>query len=200
VTGDNLAYSFFGIQVAFKNFHRDPLRHNLHELIAGGGRDARQSPLEKQGFWKRFTASVTEAMPVFEYGDWDLIRGGNAEETFNEWVSEIEGSLATEPEEVGAAADEAVRLGSAPSYVLATMMVLVDKGSNADETLGEWCDIPESQWLTRQTFARLVSVFPRLNFAYVQADAVYLVPGSDKDGLSAEDLVSADYHHLQPLT
>jgi len=195
-----LAYSFFGIQVAFKNFHRDPLRRTLHELIAGSGGDARQSPLEKQGFWKRFSARITEAMPVFEYGDWDLIRGGNAEETFNQWVSEIEGSLATEPEEVGAAADEAVHLGSAPSYVLATMMALVDKGSNADETLGEWCDIPESQWLTRQTFARLVSVFPRLNFAYVQADAVYLVPGNDKDGLSAEDLVSADYHHLQPLT
>jgi len=55
-------------------------------------------------------------------------------------------------------------------------------------------------WLTRQTFARLISIFPRLNFSSVQADAVYLVPGSDRDGLSAEDLVSEDYHHLQPLT
>jgi len=193
------AYSFLGIQVAFKNFHRDPLRQKLHHIVSGDA-GTRQSFADKQRFWKRFTALLVEAMPVFEYGDWDLIRGGNAEQTFNEWASDIEGSLATVPEEVGAAADEVTRLASTASYVLVTMMVLVDKDSNSDETIGHWCDIPEPVWLTRQTFARLISIFPRLNFSSVQADAVYLVPGSDRDGLSAEDLVSEDYHHLQPLT
>jgi hypothetical protein len=193
------AYSFFGIQVAFKNFHRDPLRQRLHQVIAADS-GSRQSYAQKQQFWKRFTALLVEAMPVFEYGDWELIRGGAAEATFNEWSTEIEGSLATLPEEVGTAADEVTRLASTASYVLVTMMVLVDKDSNSDETLGQWCDIPEPAWLTRQTFARLISIFPRLNFGFVQSDAVYLVPGSDRDGLSAEDLVSDDYHHLQPLT
>jgi hypothetical protein len=193
------AYSFFGVQVAFKNFHRDPLREKLHKLIAADA-GGRQSFGDKQRFWKRFTGLLSEAMPVFEYGDWELVRGGNAEGLFNEWATEIEGSLATVAEEVGPAADEASRLSAAASYVLVTMMVLVDKDSNADETLGHWCDIPEPVWLTRQTFGRLISIFPRLNFAGVQADAVYLVPGHDRDGLSAEDLVSEDYHHLQPLT
>jgi hypothetical protein len=193
------AYSFFGVQVAFKNFHRDPLRQKLHKVIAADA-GVRQTYGEKQRFWKQVTGLLSEAMPVFEYGDWDLERGGNAESKFNDWATEIEGSLATVAEEVAPVADEASRLSAASSYVLMTMMVLVDKGSNADETLGEWCDIPERIWLTRQTFGRLISIFPRLNFAGVQADAVYLVPGHDRDGLSAEDLVSADYYNLQPLS
>jgi len=44
------AYSFFGVQVAFKNFHRDPLRQKLHEQIARDG-GTRQSITEKQRFW-----------------------------------------------------------------------------------------------------------------------------------------------------
>ena len=186
------------MQVAFKNFHRDPLRGRLHELIGRDG-GTRQSIADKQRFWKRFTGLLSEAMPVFDYGEWDLVRGGHAQGIFETWSTEIEASLATEPEEVGTVADEASRLSVSAPYVLVTMMALVDKGSNADETLGEWCDIPEPVWLTRQTFGRLISIFPRLNFACVQADAVYLVPGHDRDTLSAEDLVSDDYG-LQPLT
>ena len=89
-----MGYSFFGVQVAFKNFHRDPLRQKLHRLVAedAGGR---QSFRAKQEFWKRFTGLMSEAMPVFEYGDWELVRGGNAEDQFNEWASEIEGSVAS---------------------------------------------------------------------------------------------------------
>jgi hypothetical protein len=194
-------YTFFGLQVAFKKFHRDPMRQQLHQLLAQEA-GSPQSFGEKQRFWKRLTAVVGDAMPTFEYGDWDLVRGGNAEGLFNQWTSEIESNLATEPEEVGAAANEAVRVPvpAAATYVLVTMMVLVDKGSNADQTLGHWCDIPEPAWLTRQTFGRLISIFPRLNFANVQSDAIYVVPGHDRDTLSAEELVSDDDYGLQPLT
>jgi hypothetical protein len=186
------------MQVAFKNFRNDPLRQKLHGLIESGSGD-RQSLGDKQRFWKRFTGLLSEAMPVFEYGDWDLLRGGDAEDTFGEWASEIEAGLATEEEEVAPARDEASRPSTGDAYILVTMMALVDKGSNADETLGVWCDLPEEVWLTRQTFGHLIQVFPRLNFANVQADAVYIVPGSARDGIAGEDLVSDDYG-LQPLT
>jgi hypothetical protein len=38
-----------------------------------------------------------------------------------------------------------------------------------------------------------------LNFANVQADAVYLVPGNDHDGLSDDDLRGEGYEYLKPL-
>jgi hypothetical protein len=47
---------------------------------------------------------------------------------------------------------------------------------------------------------RLVASFPLLNFANVQADAVYLMPGSEQDGLSQEDLFGGGYQYLKPLS
>jgi hypothetical protein len=192
-----VSYTFFGVQVVVTAFHKDPLRKRLHEAIAAA--PARQSLRDKRAFWKNVTAVLNEAMPVFEMGYWDLIRGGKAEEEFETWTSEIEGSLATEREEVGPAADEAIRLSADKRYVLCTMLVLVEEGSNSDLTLGERCDLPKESWWTRQSFARLIASFPLLNFANVQADAVYLAPGSDRDGLSMEDLHGDGYEYLHPL-
>jgi hypothetical protein len=190
-------FTFFGVQVVVTAFHNDPLRRRLHQAIAGG--QARQSLQDKRRFWKEVTAILNEAMPVFEMGFWDLIRGDRAEAEFETWTSEIEGSLATEQDEMGAAADETIRLSSDKRHVLCTLIALVAAGSNSDQTLGERCDIPEAQWWTRQTFARLIGTFPLLNFANVEADAVYLVPGNDRDGLSTEDLHGGGYEYLRPL-
>jgi hypothetical protein len=191
-----VSYTFFGVQVVVTAFHRDPFRARLHQAIATA--HGPQSLADKRRFWKKLTGLLNDAMPVFEKGYWDLIRGGRAEAEFETWSSEIEGSLATEREEVAPAADEALRLSADKGYVLCTLMALVEQGSNSDITLGDRCDQPESTWWTRQTFARLIGTFPLLNFADVQADAVYLVPGNDRDGLSMEDLHEG-YEYLHPL-
>src|SRR4051812_50162702 len=103
-----MSKTFFGIQVVVKNFVSDPLRKELHEIIAGS--DAEQSLVEKRAFWKRVTAVLNEALPAFEYGYWDLLRGGSAGGEFGAWSSGIEGRLATEEEGLGAAPDEINRL------------------------------------------------------------------------------------------
>ena len=190
-------YTFFGIQIAVKAFFKDPLRQQLAKVIAAS--DAEQTLFEKRAFWKRVGAVLNEAMPVFELGYWDLIRGGKAQEEFETWCSEIEGALATEREELGTGADEVNRLSASKDYILFTAAVLVEQGSNSDLTLGERCDLPESEYFTRQTMSRLVAAFPLLNFVNVQADAVYLMPGSEDDGFSKEDLFGGGYEYLKPL-
>jgi hypothetical protein len=192
-----VAYTFFGIQVAVKAFFKDDFRRRLHETVARA--DAEQSLAEKRTFWKRVTAVLNEAMPVFEYGYWDLIRDDNAEEEFETWCSEIEGSVATEAEEMGTAADEVNRLSADQSYVLVTLAFLLERDSNSDLTVGERADLPEGSWFTRATFAHLIATVPMLNFANVQADAVYIVPGNDTDGLSDDDLHGEGYEYLKPL-
>ena len=72
-------------------------------------------------------------------------------------------------------------------------------GSNSDRTLAERCDIPESEWMTRLTFGKLIATIPLLNFANVIADAVYMSPGSEEDGLSMEDLHGGGYEYLKML-
>jgi hypothetical protein len=191
-------YTFFGVQIAVKAFFKDPLRQRLASIIAGS--DAEQTLFEKRAFWKRLCAVVIEAMPVFEMGYWDLIRGGKAQAEFETWCSEIEGALASEREEMGKAADEMNRLSANKDYILFTSAVLVERGSNSDLTLGERCDLPEAEYFTRQTMARLLGTFPLLNFVNVQADAVYLMPGSEDDGFSKDDLFGGGYEYLKPLT
>lgn len=193
-----MSYSFFGVQVVVKAFFNDRLRQQLHEIIAGSQDE--QTLFEKRAFWKRLCAVLNDAMPVFEMGYWDLIRGGRAQEEFETWCSEIEGALATEKEELGAAADEFNRLSANKDYIIVTAAVLIDEGSNSDLTVGERCDLPESDYWTRQTFSRLIGTFPLLNFANVLADAVYLIPGSEQDGLSSDDLHGEGYEYLKPLS
>ena len=192
-----MEYSFFGIQIAVKAFFKDPLRQKIAQVIAAG--EAEQTLFEKRAFWKRLAAVLNEALPVFELGYWDLVRGGRAQEEFETWCSEIEGALASEKEEMGQAADQVNRLSANKDYILITAAVLVERESNSDLTLGERCDMPEAEYFTRQTFGKLVASFPLLNFANVQADAVYLMPGSEEDGLSQEDLFGGGYEYLKPL-
>jgi hypothetical protein len=191
-------YTFFGVQIVVKAFFKDPLRKQLADVIAHSS--AEQTLFEKRAFWKRVAAVLNEAMPVYEMGYWDLIRGGRAQEEFETWCSEIEGALASESEEMGKDADEVNRLSANKDYILFTAAVLVEQGSNSDLTLGERCDLPESEYFTRQTFGKLMASFPLLNFANVQADAVYLMPGSEEDGFSKEDLFGGGYEYLKPLT
>jgi hypothetical protein len=192
-----VSYTFFGVQVAVKAFFQDDFRDRLHRTIAAG--EERQSLADKRVFWKRVTTVLNQAMPVFEYGHWDLIRTDQAEVEFLTWCAEIEGSTATVAEEMGSAADEVNRLSAERSYVLVTLALLVERGSNSDLTLGERCDLDEKEWFTRATLARLIASIPMLNFANVQADAVYLSPGNDTDGLSDEDLHAEGYEYLRPL-
>ena len=189
--------TFFGLQVAIKAFPVDSFRKQLHQIIARSGSE--QSLVEKRAFWKRLTAVLDEQVSAFEYGYWDLIRGGDAEGEFEKWSSELEGALATEKEELGDAPDEISRISSAKRFVVVTLLLLLEEGSNADLTLGERCDMPESEYFTRTSFGRLIGSVPMLNFANVEADAVYLVPGSDEDGLSDEDLHGGGYEYLKPL-
>jgi hypothetical protein len=191
-------YTFFGVQIAVKAFFKDPLRQQLAKIIAGS--QVEQTLFEKRAFWKRLCAVLNEAMPVFELGYWDLIRDGKAQGEFETWCSEIEGALASEREEMGAQADEVNRASAAKDYILLTAAVLVERGSNSDLTLGERCDIPESEYFTRQTMSRLVGSFPLLNFVNVQADAVYLMPGSEDDGFSQDDLFGGGYQYLKALS
>jgi hypothetical protein len=192
-----MSQTFFGIQVVVRNFVSDPLRRQLHEIIAGSGSE--QSLTEKRAFWKRVTAVLNEAVPAFELGFWDLVTGDGAEEEFESWSSEIEGSLATEKEELGTAPDEVSRISAEKRYIIVTLIFLVEAGTNSDRTLAERCDVPESEYWTRLTLGRLIATIPLLNFANVAADAVYMAPGSEEDGLSMEDIHGGGYEYLKML-
>lgn len=193
-----MSYTFFPLQIVIKTYPQDPLRARLHRLIAESPAEA--SITDKRSFYKNLSALLNEALPFFDRGFWDLIRGPKAEEEFDSWCGEIEGSIATERDELGEAQDEVHRLSTDKDYIIVTLLFLVDEGSRSDEVLGERCNMPEAEYFRRQTFGRLVGTIPVLSFASIKADAVYVIPGNEQDGLSADDLISEGYEYLKMLT
>src|SRR2546423_8149457 len=115
-----MSNTFFGIQVVVTNFITDPLRPQLHEVIARSASE--QSLTEKRAFWKRVAAVLNEAVPAFELGFWELISGSGAEEGFESWSIAIEGSLATEKEELGTAPHAIIRISSEQRYIVGPLL------------------------------------------------------------------------------
>jgi hypothetical protein len=191
-----IEYSFYAIQVVVKAIRGDALRRQLHDVIAGSLQE--QSLADKRTFYKRLVTVLVEAMPVFEKGFWDYKVDG-AQEEFDSWCAEMEGSIATEKEEMGAEADDASRLSSDKDFIVVSLLFLIERGSPADGMLAQRCDLPEKDYFTRHTFAHLLESIPMLSFAHVQADAVYLVPGNEDDGLSFDDLLDEGYNYLKNL-
>jgi len=71
-----------------------------------------------------------------------------------------------------------------PTRTLQRTLFGADGGTNTDQTLGERCDIADADFFQRATFVRLLDSITLMNFVNVRADAVYVVPGNDRDGLA----------------
>jgi hypothetical protein len=64
-------------------------------------------------------------------------------------------------------------------------------------TLGETCDIAESAFHDRSTYARLVKVFPMLNFTQVQGSGLYIAPGEGLSGFERAVLEGEGFDYLK---
>jgi len=191
-----MEYVFFGLQVVVKAIRGDELRIKLHKVMAEASSE--QSLADKRTFYKKLVGVLVDAMPVFEKGFWDYLTE-DAQEEFDGWCAEIEGTIATEEEEIGRHADETHRLTTDKDYVIVSVMLLLERGSPSDDTLAARCDLEEADYFTRATFAHLLHTLPMLSFQNVQADAIYLVPGNEEDGFSFDDLIGEGYDYLKDL-
>jgi hypothetical protein len=177
---------FFGLQLALDLPHDSELRPQLaaalHEL-----RQAAASDRQRAG-WMRAAEALLPCARAARMGTWDLIRD-NAKGEYEQWVGDLEAMAQW------AGAD----FGSDGTYVLATVVMLVQSGSNSDRTLSDCCDIPEAQWLTRATYLRLIGVLPRLNYTNIIGSAWYLAPHPECASFSAEVLAGDGFSYLQAV-
>lgn len=186
-------YTFLGFQVLFPAGRGDPLRLELSQIIRS--MPDKMELVEKRGTYQRIRTLLHGSKERFERGYWDYIgESSKAETEFETWCSQLE-RLAGEPR---ARPDDAYRSGSAGAALFTTAFLLV-KGQAADEVTAERCDIAEPDFFRRHTFDLLIDTLPMLNFATVKADAVYIVPGDDDDGLTAVELADEGWAYLQPL-
>ncbi len=80
-----------------------------------------------------------------------------------------------------------------------TLAFLLERGRASDQLLEAATTIhPDRLWL-KQTFAGLLGLIPRLDFASVKGDAAYLCPGADEHGLAEAEIRMPRYAYLHAL-
>ena len=174
-----MAWTFFSLQMAYASQPDDPWRRQLRNAIVSG--QPHQDAEEKRIFYNELVQILLAKLPQLDRVAWDLERTSSTQSEFDSWVSDLEDSSDVEPPDPTAGPSEA-------RHVVVTLLVLATTGGNADQALGEACDLPEDRWLARQTIGRLLSAIPTLSFSSVRSDAVYLQPGRGLPGMTAEEL------------
>lgn len=185
--------TFVGVQVVVQTFGEDTLRARLQALM-NEERVQGETVEEKRRFLKRLVALLLETEAYWTYGYWDYKMGTKeAVAEYQGWVSEIEASIATEEEELGATVDGFHRLEVKRQYIVVTLLFLLDCAYAPAEVENE------DDFFKRATFHNLVANLSAINPHSIRADATYVVPGNPEDGLSDDDLATEGWSYLRPL-
>ena len=185
---------FLGIQIAIKCFGEDTLRARFARVLEES-RATDEQVEEKRRFIRRFTALLEESNLFWAHGYWDYIDTSEAAaQEFDSWVAEIEGSLATEEEQLGTEVDDIQRTSSRKDYVVVTLAFLLDQPYGPAEEITN-----EDDYFLKETFSALVQGLTHIDSHAIQADAAYVVPGNAEDGLSEDDLYGPGWEYLHML-
>jgi hypothetical protein len=185
---------FLGIQIAVKCFGEDTLRARFAQILEES-RLADENVQEKRRFLRRFVALLEESELFWSYGYWDYLDDPEeARQEFNTWMNEIERSIATETEELGAEVDNVRRTSNRKEYVVVTLLFLLDTPYEPAAAIAN-----EDAYFLKETFLALVNGLLSIDPNSIQADGAYLVPGSEDDGLSEDDLYSPGWEYLRML-
>jgi hypothetical protein len=185
---------FFGLQIAIKCFGEDALRARFARVLEEA-RTADEDVHEKRRFIRRFVALLEESELFWTYGYWEYCNNAEeAEAEFTTWVEEIEGSLATEEEELDEEVDNIRRTSNRKDYVVVTLAFLLDTPYGPAEDVES-----EDNAYLKETFVSLVQGLTRIDPRTIQADAAYVVPGNEEDGLSEDDLYGPGWEYLRLL-
>ncbi len=185
---------FFGLQIAIKCFGEDTLRARFARVLEEA-RIADEDVHEKRRFIRRFVALLEESELFWAYGYWEYVdEAEEAKEEFNTWVDEIESLLATEEEDMGEAIDEIQRISNRKDYVVVTLAFLLDEPYKPATEVAS-----EDDAYLKETLVALVQGLGRIDPRTVQADAAYVVPGNEEDGLSEDDLYGPGWEYLRIL-
>jgi hypothetical protein len=186
--------NFFGLQIAIKCFGEDTLRARCARVLEES-RTAAEDVQEKRRFIKRFVALLEESELFWTYGYWEYNNDPEEAETeFTTWMEEIEGSLATEEEELDEEIDNIRRTSNRKDYVVVTLAFLLDVPYDPAENVES-----EDDAYLKETFVSLVQGLTRIDPRTIQADAAYVVPGNEADGLSEDDLYGPGWEYLRML-
>ena len=170
------------------------LRHALRARILGHPEAATYD--EK---WNLYRGAAEELLPHLahvERGCWDYFDDdARAQRDFKMWCD----GMPTEEGARTAPSGQPDPYRGEPRYMTFTMAFLIVQGSPTDSAVSRLCEIPEQDLWRRDVFQRLLQGIGYINFASVKGDVIYVIPGDDAWGLTAEDLTATKFDYLRPV-
>jgi hypothetical protein len=187
-----MASSLFAIEVFIPIVPGNTLRANLHQTMVLAPQALTYE--QKRGFYAGLTQLLIPATPWFVHGNWDYTNEHDvAEAEYDTWCHGTIRDARERPlPPPGVQPTD-------PRFMFATLAFLLERGGASDQMLEQATTLPPEHLWLRQTFANLLGLVPRLDFASVRGDAAYLCPGMDEHGLSAAELRAERYAYLHVL-
>lgn len=186
---------FFGVQLVVDREH-DPRK--LAPLVRTALRNGNEPAADDDH--RRIHCDVTAAMVSLvssaRSGYWDFIGDSDkAHAEFDDWCEDI--TLAARLAKRDAA--NPFRSNAEGAFNVVTVAYLLLRGSPSALVAGEACDFEAPEFWKRRTFRDVLGCIPRLNFADVQADAAFIMPGSPDLGVPEHALQEKTFDYLRPL-
>lgn len=187
-----MLHSIFAFEVCMR---LDPsLRYALRQRILGHPQAATYH--EK---WTLYRGAADDILPHVEHierGCWDYFNDdARAQKDFKMWSD----GMITEEGSRKVPSGQPDPYRGEPRYMTFTMAFLLVQDSPCDYQMRQLTAIPEQYLWRRDVFVRLLQGIGYLNFASVKGDVVYLIPGDDQWGLTAEDLTATKFDYLRPI-
>jgi hypothetical protein len=184
-----MSRSVFALEIAARTYPNDPFRQALHQLIRS--QPNMVSPIQKRQLYFMAAQHIGANFQSVEKGCWDYWPDHDkAVADFEMWTQ-------------GMVTEEGVRheptYEGPPRYLTLTMAFLMVHGSPTDQAVAQRCNIPQENLWRRDVFGYIVQAIAAMDFADIQSDVIYLIPGDDAFALTPQDLTLPKFEYLRQL-
>jgi hypothetical protein len=149
--------------------------------------------------WQRYANAANlllQRPDLWHRGCWDYWdTEAKANEDFAMWVN---GMLTREGSRTSPSGTADPYRGE-PRYLTFTMAAVIVANTDCDIAISRICNIPEGALWMRATFAHILHGVRYLNFASIEKDTMYLIPGDPGWGLTPADLQAAKFEYLRNI-
>jgi hypothetical protein len=170
------------------------LRYSLRERIVQHPAGATHQ--EKWNLYRGAADELLSHLGHIERGCWDYFNDdARAQKDFKMWCD----GMTTEEGARTSPSGQPDPYRGEPRYMTFTMAFLLAQDSPCDLAIRSICNIPDSALWRRNAFQRVLQGIGYLNFAAVRGDVIYVIPGDDAWGLTAEDLTATKFDYLRTV-
>ena len=170
------------------------LQHDLSRLITTNSE--KLSYERKWQLYQHASYALLANRHLWHRGCWDFFDDDTKAQTdFRMWVN---GMLTEEGARKSPSGLPDPYRGQ-PRYMTFTMACLLVQNSDTELAIRRVCNVPQDRLWHRSTFEHVLQGIRWINFAYVETDTMYLIPGDMGWGLTQSDLSATKFEYLRPI-